>query len=110
MSLIKEEVMEEFSVWAGKNEDKHIFPVIDKEESSYYIDRESEDTYMMPYSFETVAELKKLMEEYSGLSEDLQMLNKLTVEIYKARFRGKKAVEEESAGKKTELPEFVYVF
>lgn len=118
MNLIEEEVVKVFSVWAGMNEDKYIFPAINKEQTSYYINRESEETYIMDYSFESVAELRDLIANYCGLSEESQILNKLTLEIYKNRFRGKlvsdvgdvKNDTKEVQSEQVELPEFVYVF
>lgn len=113
MSLISENIIEEFSAWAEKNEDKGIFPVISKEDS-YYIDRKSEETYMMEYSFETMAELKNLVEEYNGLTDDPQMLRKLVVEIMQNRFKSQLETHEFTDSKKTEnvnnaLPDFVYI-
>lgn len=115
MSLISENIMEEFSAWAEKSEDKSIFPMISKEEDSYYIDRETEETYMMEYSFETMAELKNLINAYSGLADDPQMLRKLVVEIMQNRFKSQLEMQESLKSNKTQddnknLPEFVYVF
>lgn len=118
MNLIEKEAAKAFSVWAGKNEDKHIFPAINKEQTSYYINRESEGTYIMDYSFDSVAELRDLIANYCGLSEEPQILNQLAVEIYKNRFRGNLASNvgnvknetKEIQSEQVELPEFVYVF
>lgn len=118
MSLIDKKVIEEFSTWAEKNGDKHIFPEICKEEGSYYIDRNSEETYMMDYSFETVVELKELLMKYGGLAEESQMLNNLTVEIYKNRYIRSSVINVDDVGNRKEvsideekkLPEFIYVF
>lgn len=115
MSLISENILREFSAWAEENEDKRIFPGISKEETSYYINRDSEKTYMMKYSFETMAELEKALEEYSGLSDDLPMLRKLTIGVLQNRFNGRLEVQEAEGQNRTEdgnkaLPDFVYVF
>lgn len=119
MSLINEKVIEEFSTWAEENENRHIFPEISNAEDSYYINRDTEETYMMEYSFKTLPELKSALEQYSGLSSDPQMLKKLTVEICQDRFRSKLDTNgnkdnispntKVSEGKQT-LPEYVYVF
>ena len=117
MSLIDEETKKRFCQWAEQNEERHIFPEILQGES-YYIPREDEKTYMMEYSFETVAELGTAMEEYSGLSSGSQILKMLVVEICQKQSKGKaeknkeKFTNENSKAEyqKTELPEFVYVF
>lgn len=115
MSLISEDIMAELSAWAKKNEDKSIFPVISKAESSYYIDRKSDETYMMEYSFETMPELKTLIEAYSGLTDDPQMLRRLVVEIMQNRFEDKlemPVLADSNRDKNVNkvLPDFVYRF
>lgn len=119
MSLINENVMKKFSEWAEENEDKSVFPVISEGEETYYIDRDSEETYMMEYSFRTLAELKKALEEYSGLSANPQMLKMMTIEVCRDRYRSELNIykeednsQERKAAQDSEktLPEFVYVF
>ena len=110
---------------------RSIFPKISEGEVSYYIDRDSEETYIMEYSFKTIDELKGLLERYSGLSEESQMLKKMAVEVCQNRFRGnvetnsrsenikvktdagkemkKLGIKKETDGDKI-LPEFIYVF
>lgn len=119
MSLINEAAMEKFSVWAAENEDKDIFPSISQSEESYYIDRSSDETYMMEYSFQTLAELKKGLEQYSGLSDDEQILKMMTIEICQNMFRRESAnnkaeATEDGESKRSKdnktLPEFIYVF
>ncbi len=119
MSLINEKVMQEFAVWAETNEDKNIFPAIAGEEESYYIKRDSEETYMIEYSFRTLAELKKALEEHSGLSTDPEMLKMLTIEICQDRYKSELNIHKEDDKSKERkrvqdsektLPEFVYVF
>lgn len=119
MSLINEADIEEFSIWAAENEDKNVFPSICKEEKSYYIDRHSEETYMMEYSFRTLAELKKALEQYGGLKEDEEMLKMMTIGICKNRFKcnmeihkfedNRQKQREVGNGEKT-LPDYIYVF
>lgn len=117
MSLINEAVMEKFSVWAAENEDKDIFPSISHAEESYYIDRRSDETYMIEYSFQTLAELKKALEQYSGLSDNEQILKMMTIEICQNMFRSESVnheAEETEEPKRSKdnktLPEFIYVF
>lgn len=118
MSLIDETIKEEFSKWAQEHDDKHIFSEISKEEDSYYIVRNLEETYLTEYSFKTVAELKKGLVEYSGLQLDEQILEMLVVEICQNRYDNRidkqkeKIIDElkKEEIKKMELPEFVYVF
>lgn len=118
MSLIDEKTKEEFCTWAAKNEDKHIFPVISEEEDSYYVDRDSERTYMMDYSFKTVAELKEALEEHGSLLSDSRILRMLVIEICRNRYDGRVEKHKKSdtdelqkeENRTTELPEFVYIF
>lgn len=119
MSSISETDIEIFSEWATKNEDKNIFPYICKEEKSYYLDRNSEETYMMDYSFQTLAELKKALKQYSGLEDDEEMLKMMTIEICKYRFKcnmeihkfedNRQEQRKIKNGEKT-LPDYIYVF
>lgn len=85
MSLISESIIDDFQIWAKENEDKSIFPKIHKEERSYYTNRNPEEAYLVEYSFRDMAELKKILEEYSDLSVDSQILLKLIVGICKNR-------------------------
>lgn len=115
MSLTSEKVKEAFLVWAQENEDKRIFPEICQKDQSYYINRNSEETYMIEYSFKTIAELKKLLECYSRLAEDSEMLKSLTIAICQERYRSELDKNIKSLGKNNELyngdkvlPEYVY--
>lgn len=73
MNLIEKKVRGEFATWAQENENKDIFPKISQEESSYYIDRSGDETYLMEYSVPNIAQLKADLERYSGLSEDTEL-------------------------------------
>lgn len=121
MSSINDKIIEEFSTWAGQNENKKIFPQISKDKESYYIDRVSEETYMMEYSFNTMPELRSALETYSGLADDSQMLRMLTINIYQNNFLNnneehkKKNIdeirEEENKVKgQYDIPDYIYVF
>ena len=117
--LEKERVIKEFQAWAKENKDNTVFPEISIEEDSYYSNRNSEETYMMEYSFQNMAGLKEVLGRYSRLSTDTQMLKGLTVEICQHRFKKNPEIyrnvdnrEKKEAvydSPKT-LPEFVYVF
>lgn len=116
MNLTKGEIIRDYVIWAERNEDKTIYSDISKEEESYYIDRESSETYMMEYSFKTMMELKHLLEEFSGLS-DPSIVRKLTIDICQNRYLseagindnihcGQECSEKDSAV--ATLPEYVY--
>lgn len=118
-SLLSENVIEEFFAWAKENKDNNIFSEISEEEDSYYINRNSEETYLMEYSFQNMAWLKEALEECSGLSADSQMLKNMTVEICQKKFESNPEIREHLVSEKKEekvqeskktLPEFVYVF
>lgn len=131
MNSINEKVKGEFLEWAKNNEDKEAFPRISKEKDSYYINRNSEETYMMEYSFKTIAELREALEKYSGLADEQQMLKRMAVEVCRNRFKSASemdndkinlqiipkapnAIDEgkekkEFDGEKV-LPEFIYIF
>lgn len=117
MSSISENTIIEFLTWAGKNENKHVFPEIAKEEATYFINRDEED-YMMEYSFKNMQELQEMLRKYSGLSTDLQMLKKVTVSICQNRYEcelsdgGNEDITslKKSNQGKSMLPEYIYVF
>lgn len=109
MSLINEKDMEEFSAWAVKNVNKDIFPKISKEES-YYIDRDSEETYMMEYSFSTMPELRGILERYIGLGNNAEMLRKLIIMMYQNKFQNKIERNNTGINSDKDLPEYIYVF
>jgi hypothetical protein len=118
MNLIDESIVEKLSRWAELNEDKNVFPTINEDEDSYYINRNSNQTYIMEYSFKTLQEVKESLNKFSGLSDnDSEILKIITVEMCQERFKGK--IEESGVdmgkvkdygNKKSVLPEFVYVF
>lgn len=119
MSLISEKVIEELSRWAEKNENVSIFPEISESESSYYIDKNAEDDYLIEYAFLNMEELKEELKKHSGLSIESQLLKKLVIEICQNRYIGRSDIYEgkgngqEAAsirsGEKV-LPEYIYVF
>ncbi len=119
MSLINEKILQELLIWAEENEDKRVFYAISDEEKSYFTDRDSEETYIMEYSFRTLAELKHNLEKYSNLLEDPELLKKMTIEICQDRFKrelrmhefsGKTNIDDRKEEKEKTLPEYVYAF
>lgn len=85
MSLISEKTIEDFAIWAKENEDKSIFPGVIKEKSSYYKNRDTNEDYMMEYSFQTIAVLIDILKEYSGLKTSSEVLQKLVLAICQER-------------------------
>jgi hypothetical protein len=116
MSLIDKDFIDELSTWAEKNEDKTVFPQIDDNVDSYYINRDSEQTYIMEYSFKTLQELKECLIEISGLPSDSEILKLMTVGVCQERFRGKSEILSNKSqtvkvdNSHQDLPEYVYVF
>lgn len=119
MNLIKEEVFKRFSEWAAENENKSVYSEINSHKESYYIDRNSDETYMMEYSINTLHDLRDALYKYSGLSADYEMLKMVTTEMCRNRY---KAVTGEAVNKEDNfrnqsfqnnqetLPEYIYVF
>lgn len=119
MCLTNDNLAMELSNWATKHEDKHIFTGISNECNSYYVNRNSEETYLMEYSIKTAVDLKGLLERFSGLEFDAQMINQLVSGICQNKFNGKQEINryplDEFESKKSQnseetLPEFIYVF
>lgn len=84
MSLTSEKAIQEFLVWAKENEDQSVFPKIQKEEISYYSNRNLDDAYLKKYAFENMAGLKKALEVYGEL-KDSQLLLQLIVKVCESR-------------------------
>lgn len=119
MSLIREKVTDDFLAWAGTHADKDIFPAISAEENSYYMDRDTDQTYIMEYSFQDMFALREALEEYSDLKSDPCMLKRMTIELFQNRYvspddMNRDVGSQSSTGKKQEeqksLPEFRYEF
>ncbi len=119
MSLIREKVIDDFWSWAGTHADKDIFPEISAEENSYYIDRNTDQTYIMEYSFQDMFALREALEEYSDLKSDPYMLKRMTIELFQNRYvslddMNRDVDSQVSIGKKQadqkSLPEFRYEF
>lgn len=118
MSLIEEEILNVLSEWAEKNMNKHIYPEIHDRKESYYIERKSDKTYMMEYSFYTLEKIKELLGEYSGLDESPEVLKRLVIEVCQNRYRESEGKDKEGNNMKKKvlqddsktLPEYIYVF
>lgn len=120
MSLTNAKIKDVFSEWAKQNEDKTVFPDISEDAASYYIDRNSEETYMMEYSFHNLESLRNNLDQYRELSTDLYLLKNLAIGISENRVQSKSEMHRDSNedlltentvthDEKT-LPEYVYVF
>lgn len=114
-----ERMIEDFTEWAEENGDNNIFPDISNDEDSYYISRETEETYLMEYTFQNMAWLKEALQKYSGLSPDSQILKELAVKICQNKSSNNLEIRrstfdrerrEEVEENKKILPEFIYVF
>lgn len=119
MSLISEKIIDDFALWAEEHENKEIFPAISQEESSYYIERNIERTYIMEYNFQDMSAIRKALEDYSGLASEAYILKKLTIELCQSRYVSRLSVKcsrddscliEENKKKQDMLPEFRYEF
>lgn len=118
MSLISDQFLDDLLEWAKENENRDVFPLISEQESSYYICHNTEETYMMEYSFESAIALKAALEKYSRKPMDVQMLNKMIIAAYQNRYTAARdeSVSERQEEKlnsddgKSELPEYIYAF
>ncbi len=119
MNLISEKEAAFFSSWAKEKKDEKCFAEIEKEKSSYYIDRDSEETYIMEYSFRNMEELKKLLRQYGTPDQEPELLKALTIAICRngpgsvqssmncGKKQGQGCLAED---KEKILPEYTYVF
>ena len=116
MSLISEEVIDDFLLWAEEHEDKGIFPTISGMETSYYIDRDTEKTYIMEYWFENMMSILRALEEYAGLKSESYILKRMTIELCQNRYVSKEygGIDRQFIERGQEmqgmLPEFRYEF
>lgn len=121
MNSINGNIIEYLHLWAKENEDKKVFPQTSDEETSYYITRNSEQSYIQEYAFENMQELAGNLKKYSGLSEKSQLLKEMTVAICENRYKGyfesyedkregKYGEETVRADEEKELPDFIYIF
>lgn len=98
--------------WASRNEEvKYCFSKPDSEQESYYTPYRGAESYLLNYDFETLPELRKLIETYSEKDIQLQDIQKV---LLVAAMKGKVQVEDEKTidtiKKQKELKEYIYVF
>lgn len=118
MSLTRSAI-EKILLWAAVNEEKDSFSTVFQEMDSYYIDRQSDETYIMEYSIKTIAELKNALIKYSGMSPNSEILKIITTQICQDRYRREwtlttndktDRIEKEAIDGKQQLPDYIYVF
>lgn len=120
MNLIDEKILEKLSLWAEKNADKNVFREVLNDDVSYFINRDSEETYMIEYSPETEIEVKEYLDKYTGQSLEQEILKDLTIAICQNKYRATKlddyvnSIKNNQSTKDSDdkkmLPEFIYVF
>ena len=82
---------------------------VDSNETSYFRERSTDDTYIMEYDFSSIADLKSLMGEVSGVSIPDDVTHMLAV----AAFRAKPELtdlQQTISNEQKNIPEFIYVF
>lgn len=105
-SLLKE--------WAAANSDENSFERKgDAGAASYFLTRENEETYIMPYKFETIPQLQRMINDVSAERIDAQRQTLLSIAAFKCR----ETIGEDTAEEKRQtgvdrgkLPEFTYAF
>lgn len=100
--------------WGKANGASYHFPQIDKAEKSYYIRRETEDSYIREYGFETLPELVKELDTMWGNEEAMQSIKKV---VGVAAIKNKpveviqKSIEKDKKDEREDrLPAFIYNF
>lgn len=60
--------------WAENRSDR--FPGIEQEETSYFIEKDSDERYIMDYTFDTLPELQKLFDKIlaDDIEEEVKMI------------------------------------
>ncbi len=100
--------------WAAANSDGEIFEKrCSTDKDSYFITREVEDTYMMPYRFETIPQLQQMIADLCIGEIDVQNQKLLSIAAFKCREvqqEDSKAGEEHKRVDRGKLPEFTYAF
>ncbi len=115
MSSIKTIGIETLAEWAERNEDKNVFPLISKSLSTYYVNRDLGRPYMIDFSFQNIEELKALLEQYSELKMDTELLRMISIAICQNRYQSAiEFADDQQVGAKDDhmkkLPEYLYVF
>lgn len=100
--------------WAAANSDGNVFEQRSHTDTeSYFITRNNESTYIMPYQFDTIPQLQEKIAEVSGETIDLQLQKRLAVTAFKCRLSLTQDSGEEEDRKRADrgkLPEFTYAF
>lgn len=84
MSLISENIIESFSLWAKEN--RSFFSDVSTEKISYYNNRDAEKGYMMEYAFQNITEMKVALDIFGELGKSPQMLQSIVVAVSQGKF------------------------
>ncbi|MDE6626710.1 MAG: hypothetical protein K2K56_10150 [Lachnospiraceae bacterium] len=100
--------------WASVHSDENIFDRRCKvDENSYFVSRNREDTYIMKYKFETIAQLQENIKRICGDEIDLQTQKLLAIAAFKCKASQVEDTHEANAKNNVDrgkLPEFTYAF
>ena len=110
MNLINVKEKKLLQEWAAKNSDREVFDQRSNfDTDSYFITRSSEDTYIVPYKFESIPQLQEKIVEVCGEKIDMQQQKLLCVAAFKCRVEpNKNFYKEEKSITSGKLPEFTY--
>lgn len=100
--------------WASAHSDDSIFDRRCKDdEDSYFISRNTEDTYIMKYKFESIPQLQEKMEMVCGDEIERQTQKLLAITAFKCRTALSEDIQETDINTgvdRGKLPEFTYAF
>ena len=103
--------------WAAANRDEQVFEQRSSSSmDSYFLTRNNEETYIMPYKFKTIPEFQERITEVwrGGPAEiDPQRQKLLAIAAFKCRAVAEEKPHEEQKKENTnkgKLPEFTYAF
>lgn len=100
--------------WASVHSDDSIFErKSKKDEDSYFIARDTEDTYIMKYKFESIPQLQEKIEAVCGDKIDRQTQKLLAITAFKCKTSFLDSMQEtgeKSSVDRGKLPEFTYAF
>lgn len=95
--------------WALAHEKKEVFDGYGKNTDSYFIDRISDNTYMMEYEVDDIGELSKLICENSRGKIDDEALKILSVAALKCKPDSIKNGDAQNSDI-SKIPEYIYNF
>lgn len=106
MHLIDLEEKRRLIEWASKNQ-QNIFER-ENQESSYFVDRQSDKNYIREYNFSNISDFKQMMLDICEEEIPSEVWKIISVAALKSKpdFQQEKRVQ----SKKEEIPEFIYVF